>query len=150
MTGYHYTSYSNWLRIQHEGIVPYPIKRLELAIHFDDLYGIWLWPDQLSQEDEMWFLMSRAATFPTLRLVKLQVRFESDALLTHPDYDNVNISHAVEIGNYHSAELPCIITTRTIPPEDITLLRDFNFLHLNPPDLGVAVDDESQTADHLS
>lgn len=123
MTGYHYTSYSNWLKIQNEGLIPYNIKKSELQYYFDDFEGIWVWPKQLKGlahiGSVLWQISQKADT----KIVQMKFSYSKKDLLRYMTKE-IKLSHSGFFGNwqYHTGKEKAVIVLHRIPPEKITLV----------------------------
>lgn len=126
MTGWHYTSYENWLKIKKTGLIPYHIPYDKFGGYFPDgVAGIWTWYEELTGKSEVGTIIWQVATKQCERVVKLKYEFDADELLEY-NGGEFRLPHTGEIGNYvyHKDELARIII-KTIPPERIELVQVF-------------------------
>lgn len=133
LVGYHYTSLDNWLNIQHDGLVPYKIDKPELYEQGikEPVDGIWLWPNKLSGKDHVGVVIYQLSVKNTMKVVELQVVYNSNhRFRTKEDY-GLNIKHYGDINSfrYHDG-VPSIIVTAVIPPKDITLHKVYDLEEL--------------------
>ena len=131
VNGYHYTSIENYKRIQEVGLIPYQISKPDLQPFFPSgICGVWIWASDLTRETQvgsiLWQLMTKAST----TVVKLRVKYESEDLLRRFG-SLVEVDHDGRLGSwiYHQRET-AIIVTRTIPPENITLIKTYDLVSM--------------------
>ena len=131
-TGFHYTSYENWLHIQSEGLVPYPIRKKEFNEFFPDgLMGVWVWQRELIGDEHIGSVLWQLATKSSTRLVKLQVEYNLHAQVKTASGDTFTILHDGVFGDWkyhHGAE--AIVIAETIPPEHIYRLATYDLTEM--------------------
>lgn len=139
MTGWHYTTYANWLNIQKVGLVPSPLSRPELKKFGlpTHMYGTYVWDNELTPENELGILLYVLSKQSQLELVRLRIDFLDKAVFVKteaPPYyrQNIQFFHSTNIDNYQ-----CIkgrpsshILVETILPKDVTLEKRFNLLDI--------------------
>lgn len=131
MTGYHYTSLTNYWHILNEGLVPYNIKKDDLKIHFPDgINGIWLWKDNLHGDEQLGSILWQLMTKSDTRVVKLQVYYDESNLLKREEFP-VEILHDGKLGSwsYHS-KVPAIILTKPIETKFIFRMATYDLVNL--------------------
>lgn len=134
MTGYHYTSWKNWERIQREGLKPYPMRNPSLkGILPRDLRVIWVFqqwkPGEIAHYGQvLWSSMHRH----TLHIALLAVDYEESDIYTDGPPGSFNVSHNGELSTgygepwvYHVRE-PAHLLIHPVPPERIRLLADYD------------------------
>ena len=140
MRGYHYTSWENWLRIQDEGLKPYPIKNPAIQnimpVEERDTRGIFVFKKWKKQSvahygQLMWAMMHRHA----LNIVLLSMEYErrecyhwgspmgTPYTFTHGGHLATSYG---EPWHYHVEE-PAELLLYPIPPERITLEAVYDF-----------------------
>lgn len=130
LTGYHYTSLSNWLRIKELGLIPYLIQKPTLDPYYPGgVMGIWIWVDKFKG-------LPHAGSI----LYQMTMKGETSAAWLEVKYDYTNIlrwnGRKIELshdGNmeklvYHTGAEKSVLVTTPIPPEDIKLLKIYDLL----------------------
>jgi len=133
MIGYHYTSYTNWLKIKKEGLVPYYMKNL-FSQGFQDK-GVWLWKYRMHGKEHIGNLIYQLSVKAETKIVVLRVKYDKKDIWQYPDYYQVIIHHDGEIGKfkYHNTEdkvTESVTLTKAIPPEDISLIKMYDLIRL--------------------
>lgn len=129
--GYHYTSYSLWLKIKKEGLIPYSISRPELRPYFPEpVMGIWTWINNLEGESHVGTVIFQMTTQQDTRIVKLKYLYDDKDILSFGK-EKINLPHTGVMGswNYHDAKL-AVIVLKSIQPENIELIGDYNLIEL--------------------
>ena len=131
MIGWHYTSYENWLKIQTEGLRPYPISKPDLARFYPDatVMGIWAWIDRPVGLAHAGNCVYQMATKGVSKVVMLKVRYDKKDtvgpggfhLLFHHD------GHIEQLV-YHDGSQTAYVVGVPIPPEDIELVEVFDLV----------------------
>jgi len=131
MIGYHYTSYSNWLKIKKTGLFPYEINKPELKKFFPNgIMGIWTWQNNLHGIEHDGSVIFQMASKGEYRVAKLRYEYSNDEILRFLG-GKVQICHNGKISAikgefendfiYHN-ETKAWILTRPIEPKRITLV----------------------------
>jgi hypothetical protein len=119
---YHYTSFSNWERIQKEGLIPYAIKHDEIKeITGEYPTGTWLWINKPEGISHMGCVILQLSTKSDYIIVRLEVTIsDKDTYKYHGQ--RIKLPHVGTIGAfvYHENE-EAVICTECIPPERIKL-----------------------------
>lgn len=133
MIGYHYTSLSNWNKIQKEGLKPHPCHTEELSLYFDKPPdGIWIWRKELSPQSELGSLIYQLSTKGETKIVKLAIKYDDfDDLLWHPE-GLISLAHSGMIGSfsYHDDNPKAYIVVKPIRPKHIKLVKIFDLMEL--------------------
>jgi hypothetical protein len=138
MTGYHYTSYENWIKIQKDGLVPYKIKKLELLEYFDKFpKAVWVWEKKQNATGHAGTLIFQASSKGTFKVVLLRVKYTDADLLYYKDL-RVTLPHFGDLTPvtqegeknsnrliYHDGEIGLLVKN-TIPPEKIELVKVYD------------------------
>lgn len=130
-TGYHYTSYANWLKIQKSGLTPTPMSPDKIAVIQDlaaegwDGRAIWVWAGRLTNEEHAGSLMYQVAKRGTVDVVMLKVRYPiAHRLKPNPRTGGtmLRLKHNGHMDQwvYHH-ETPSWLVVREIPPSRIQL-----------------------------
>ena len=128
--GWHYTSIENWRKIRKEGLVPYPIDKPALRQCVKcPVQAIWIWKHQLHGLNHVGSIIFQNSTKGTMEVAYLEVRYDYDSLL-EPDGRSdsiIQLPHTGLIGNlqYHDGDAVGVLSTETIPPERITLIKTY-------------------------
>lgn len=129
--GYHYTSYSLWLKIKKEGLIPYSISKPELRPYFPEpVMGIWTWINNPEGESHTGAIVFQMGTKQDTRIVKLKYSYDDKDVLFFKERE-IRLPHTGIIGswNYHEEEL-AVIVLKPIQPENIELVGDYNLIEL--------------------
>lgn len=151
MIGWHYTAYNNWLSIQKEGFVPYPISKPEINEYFPEgVKGIWVWTERPMGESELGSILFQTATKQSTHIVLLEFEYDSESILKWQGR-RVLLKHDGTMGGwlYHEKQ-EALIITHPIPVDKIRLVKDVNLMDLVPPDLGIVASDETVTDENIS
>lgn len=138
--GYHYTSWSNWLKIRGTGLVPTlmspdKIEAVEdLADELWDHKAIWVWVDKLTTIEHVGSLLYQLAKRGEPKLVTLQVRFPTSHRLQPREElggQTLQLRHkgSIDRWKYHHDTRSCLVV-HPIPPSQIKLLRTVDLLKL--------------------
>lgn len=133
-TGYHYTSWDNWMQIQKSGLIPYKINNhpeLLESLGIDHVMGVWLWKNRPDSVSHMGNVIYQLAYKCKTKVVKLAVRYDPKWNLKSPRGENVNLYHCghIEKFNYHRND-KAVIQTGIIPPTQIKLIKIYNLVEL--------------------
>ncbi len=81
-TGYHYTTPDAWEHIQLKGLQPYYIPRLREVLPDKPAswYGIWVWPQELLDDDLEMYIRWQLQSKHTNQIVKAKVWYEAKDL----------------------------------------------------------------------
>jgi hypothetical protein len=121
MIGYHFTSWSNWLKIKKEGLVPYLCHEQDLA-----QYGIgkviWMWPNMGDKRHVAGSVLYQVSTKAESKVVLLEAQFEVTDTLHW-----VSITHDGTVGKwtYHKGK-PGLLVKNPIPAKQIKLLKVYD------------------------
>lgn len=136
LTGYHYTTETNWKTIQKTGLLPRivsddKLKTLrELVPNWDGL-GIWVWKDLLEPVAHAGSILFQVATKRDPHIALLRVHFDPSTRLCD-DHDNtVLLRHhgSLQAWVYHTKE-PAWMVVKPIPKEQITVLDVYDVVTL--------------------
>ncbi len=130
-TGYHYTSYANWLKIQKTGLTPTPMSQDKIDVIQDlaeygwDGKAIWVWAGRLTDEEHAGSLLYQVAKRGTVDVVMLRVRYPlRDRLQPDPLTGGtmLRLKHNGHMDRwvYHH-ETPSWLVVQPIPPHRIKL-----------------------------
>lgn len=142
MIGYHYTTRSNWLRIQEEGLIPQPVaadKLSELLGTFAALgettdwnrKGIWVWKHRMQGRAHVGSVLFQVAKKGEPYVVLLKVRFRKGQILGSNSGElQFLLRHRgnLERWQYHTGEdsETAFMLTESIPPSNIHLVAEFD------------------------
>jgi hypothetical protein len=131
MTGYHYTSEANWLKIREQGLQPYKLK--------DELHapqpGIWLFLNRQRGKSHTGCILFQLWTKQCFSVVELAVAYEHAWCKNRHEQEYAvchdgHLSHYADTtriwGHYHLNE-PATIVWRPIPPEYIQCVGVYHF-----------------------
>lgn len=131
--GYHYTSYSSWLKIKKEGLKPYLIEKPELKPYFNKpIKGIWTWLDNLKGESHIGSVVFQMATKGDMRIMKLKYPYSDKDVLKY-DGRKIILPHNGIIGNwkYHKGDKDkAVVVCKAIKAKDIEVVEDYNLMKL--------------------
>lgn len=134
MIGFHYTSLSNYKKIQKQGMKPYLIDKPELNCHFKEkVRGIWIWCDEQVGVSEFGTLIFQLSTKCDLTIVKLEIDYDEEHLLVPENkMKDINITHYGAVGQwqYHQGEERAVISVKPIDKDKIKLLKTFDLLEI--------------------
>src|SRR5579872_2897678 len=123
MIGYHYTSASNWEKIQKEGLKPYPITNPEVNEPMGrQIYGIWVWQQNPEGENERGIVLDKMIKKKETAIVKLFVEYDNNRDTVHrsrkyPTGVKLEPMHKGSLGDdyvYHE-NYPAHILNKAIP-----------------------------------
>lgn len=130
MIGYHYTAKRNWLTIEHEGLVPYVLRK---DIVSDGVPGVWLFRKRQSGRSHFGCVLFQMYTKMTTDVIELAVQF--DPIWTVRDGWKIlrDVRHTGQITRsdgeliafYHVDE-PAVISWRHIPAENIAIIGEYS------------------------
>jgi hypothetical protein len=133
--GYHYCPASAWRAIKQEGMRPYSLAsgavegKDELLAMLGDMLAVYLWAQPFSGATHVGNLVARCLVHRTWHMTLLRARFPLRDLINTPQIlaHTGTFSSAKEPDpwTYHTNE-PFLLVSRTIPPESIELVGDFN------------------------
>lgn len=128
MTGYHYTSYKNWLEIKKQGLVPYLIDLKDHRVPV--IKGVWLWTQNPIGISHLGNIIRQLAFKSETRIVKLQVNYNYEKRY-RLNFQEIKLTHQgiIEKFQYHIDD-PSIIITEPIGQKDIKLLKSYDLLDL--------------------
>ena len=127
MTGYHYTSKSNWLKIQKEGLKKYRIDKAELKKLFPKgIEGIWVWAESPVNNSHIGCLMYQVGTKEETKIVKLKIKFDNENIL-RKDGRKAILFHQGILGSwyYHSKDKAYILI-KDVPLKNIKLIKEYD------------------------
>lgn len=138
--GWHYTSWSNWLKIQQEGLRTTPLsqdklKVLEGLAHPDwDGKAVWVWVNQLSPIEHMGSVIYQLAKRSETRVVMLKLRYQfKQRLAPKPGLGGtrINLFHngSIDLYKYHQRTPSCLLV-ETLTPDRLTLVSEFDLIDL--------------------
>ncbi len=142
LTAYHFTSWTNWLSIRRQGLIPYPIDyQPEIAAElraggYDR--AIFCFPRPHTGERLAGQVVDRCIVHGGQRLVQLAVRYRSSEALTPAP--GVHLGHAGQLQGtsgtmrhppwvYHVGE-PMVLLVARIPPRRLKLVGDYDLVKL--------------------
>jgi len=134
-TGYHYTSYENWLHIKEQGLIPYNLDyKLIDSMDIPGIKGIFVFEKQLEGISHVGTLIFQLTSKNTTKLVELCVTykyvydfFTKEVYECRQKGTLISLPHSGTIGKftYHEKEYLNIIS-RTVPTEDIKLVSVYD------------------------
>lgn len=130
MIGYHYTTYSNWLKIQKEGMQPYEVYNQKVldTLNTDKLKAIWVWADKLSGLSHKGQILYSAILKQNLKIALLKITYSLKEEHLGPLGQPVRIKHTGLLNSrngdwtYHQEEV-AILLKNSIKPENIELVK---------------------------
>jgi hypothetical protein len=132
MIGYHYTSWSNWLKIRRDGLQPYHIlPRDEIGQYFPNGFdGVWLWTREMEGKAHAGSVIYQVSTKNEFRVAVLKV-YVPDTNVLQYEGRLVLTYHDGTIGDtrYHDRE-EAFFSTDIIPPKYIELVGDYDLIDL--------------------
>lgn len=118
---YHYTAWSNWERIQRDGLVPYALEK-QLG---EGAKGIWMYPERLKGDEHVGSVLWQVCMKREMRIALLRCHYDPATLIGEPVA--WNITHNGTLGNWKfHHDTPCVVVTKLIRPEDIELEGDYD------------------------
>jgi hypothetical protein len=136
--GYHYTSWSNWQRIQQEGLTPTLLSADKIAktgpktVEDWDGKAVWIWTERLDPVEHMGSLIYQLAKRNESKLVHLLVWFQDKDRLPHKeDGYRLYLRHTGKIDGfeYHARTQSCLLIA-TVPPQNIKLLGIYDLVEM--------------------
>jgi hypothetical protein len=133
LTGWHYTTMTNWKKIQEDGgLTPYLIEKPELKQFFPlvPINGVWVWARPLTGLSHAGSVIFQAQK-GDCEVVKLMVEYPKDKILK-VDGMYLKLMHVGTIGElkYHDGKEEAIICTEKIPLSQITLTETYDIVKL--------------------
>lgn len=123
MTGYHYTTYSNWLKIKKEGLIPYDVSHKDLKKL--KLKGIWVFKEKCDRQTQIGSIIYQLSTKLEFNIVKLKVYYEEK------DCTDFEFLHSGKLGALsYSADKNCDLITKKVSVKDIKLVKKFDLVKL--------------------
>lgn len=138
--GWHYTSWSNWMKIRAEGLKPTRLSEDKILAVQDltdptwDGKAVWVWIRKLNPEEHMGSVIYQLAMRAETKIVTLKVRYQfKQRLAPLPDSGGTRIqlrhNGKIEKYRYHHRTPSCLVVTK-IPPEDVELVKVFDITQL--------------------
>jgi hypothetical protein len=137
MIGYHYTTREAWEQIQYEGMKLDTIRQHEYDRFVCDIptlprEAIWVWKEELTDEQAFVVLTSLAIMHDSFDVVLLEIDYEPDSSASiscreHPD-DRVRITCNFAIGHVEIDKLPIDLILDDVPARNVTKLWSGNLL----------------------
>lgn len=122
-TAYHYTTWSRWLSIQRDGLVPYALNKPELG---KNAMGIWMYPERPRGEEHIGSVLWQVCMKREMRVALLKCRYDP-ATMIGESLRAWNITHCGTLGNWQfHYDTPCVVVVEAIRPEDIELVGDYD------------------------
>lgn len=127
LTGYHYTSYDNWLKIREEGLIPYHIyKEGLLAYYFPQgVDAIWVFKQDFTGLKLFGAILWQCQAKNCTQVVKLRVSYYKRDVLTKymtetKKRHSIKLTHDADIWNlvFHKKE-PADLLKNRIPPDRV-------------------------------
>lgn len=130
MTGYHYTSYSNWQKIQKEGLKPSIYRKREFKdLGVKSIKGVWLWMNKPKGNSHVGEILFRVARKQESKIVLLEVKYKKE--FETKNGESLTLYHHGAIGKwtYHENE-EAKIAVETIAPRNIKLVKTYDLKRL--------------------
>lgn len=131
--GYHYTSLSNWEKIQREGYLEqYRLNHPAINAVFGDLViGVWLWEFNPLGQSHAGNILYQVGTKGEHQIVKLKVLYDPTKVLRAPNGGNLQVRHQGSVGSwmYHKRD-KSVIVQQDIPLENIKQEKTYNVIDL--------------------
>jgi len=138
MIGYHYTTHEAWEQIQHQGMLPAPIRQHEYDIFLASVPtlprdAIWVWKEELTDQEAFVVLTSLAVMHDSFDLVLLAVDYDSSSsALTvckeNPD-DLLRLTCDFSIGHLTIDKQQIDLILDPVPANNIMELWSVNLLN---------------------
>lgn len=132
MTGYHFTSFENWLHIREDGLQPYLIDKEEFhACGLGKIQGVWTWRNKLKGQSYFGTALLQMSRKLTTHVVEMEYTYEDSDEYKAPGNRNVRIFHEGRLVGvpsgviyylYHAAE-EAVILKNPVAPDRINLIR---------------------------
>jgi hypothetical protein len=130
-TGYHYTSYENWLKIKRSGYLKrsnvYKTEILK-ALKKDNINGIFLSKKLPCNKNHIGNILLQAVLRPTNKVVLLKVKYRDDRLSV--DGKVCSVVDLIDIGRWKVLNKEAILILKDIPLKDIELVKTYNLMSL--------------------
>lgn len=131
MTGYHYTTYSNWQKIKIEGLKPYPITDAEVISQTKKIpIAIWFFKNNPTGLNHVGNVILKAIKKREMHIVKLKCVFNKEDVYKTPKGQSVEISHDGSLDDkfYFHRDEPAILVVKKIPISNIRLMGVWDIL----------------------
>ncbi len=131
MIGYHYTTRETWEQVQHSALCPAPICSREYARFLTGIPAlprdaIWVWKEELSDQQAFIVLTSLAVTHNSFDIVLLAIDYEPDSsasVVYKDDSDgSLRLTCNFSIGHLEIGKLPIDLILDSVPASNITKL----------------------------
>jgi hypothetical protein len=138
--GYHYSTAHAWEAIQREGLVPYKMGRTaregrdEFLKMTGGQMGVYLWAQPFFGGAHAGSILERCIAHQTWRVVRLRVTFPLSHVIPLPMIPlHSGVFQSADpndpVWTYHDRE-PAILLSRTVQPERIKLVGDYDLVAL--------------------